>query len=73
MLQRLDFPIQEGVSSRYIVALAFSPCGQRVVVVTGDNRHTVSMYNWESKELVFQGTGHNGQPPQVNVWCCCAG
>ena len=72
MLQRMDFPIQEGVSNRYIVALAFSPCGQRLVVVTGDNRHTVSMYNWQSKELLFQGTGHNGQPPQVMKLVCDA-
>jgi hypothetical protein len=47
------------------VAMAFSPCGQRLVVVTGDNRHTVSVYAWRSKQLLHQGVGHNGQPPQV--------
>lgn len=52
-------------SSRYIVAMAFSPCGQKLVVVTGDNRHTVGVYAWRTKELLYQGVGHNGQPPQV--------
>jgi hypothetical protein len=51
--------------SRFIVATAFSPCGQRLVVVTGDNRHTVSVFAWRPKQLLHQGVGHNGQPPQV--------
>lgn len=52
--------------SRFIVAMAFSPCGQRLVVVTGDNRHTVSVFAWRTKQLLHQGVGHNGQPPQVS-------
>jgi hypothetical protein len=52
--------------SRLIVAMAFSPCGQRLVVVTGDNRHTVSVFAWRTKQLLHQGVGHNGQPPQVS-------
>lgn len=47
--------------------MAFSPCGERLVVVTGDNRHTVGVYDWKSKQLLQQGVGHNGQPPQVRA------
>eukprot|EP00775_Hariotina_reticulata_P001782 gene1782-2116_t len=64
-LQCLRFPSEGGASSRCIVALAFSPCGDRLVVITGDNRHTVHLYDWRSKRLLHQDGGHNGQPPQV--------
>jgi hypothetical protein len=64
-VQRIDFPTTEGVGARYVVALAFSPCGTRLVAVTGDNRHTVTMFDWQKKTAVFSGNGHNGQPPQV--------
>jgi hypothetical protein len=66
-VQRIDFPTTEGVGARYVVALAFSPCGTRLVAVTGDNRHTVTMFDWQTKAAVFTGNGHNGQPPQVRV------
>uniref|UniRef100_A0A383W527 PLAT domain-containing protein n=1 Tax=Tetradesmus obliquus TaxID=3088 RepID=A0A383W527_TETOB len=66
-VQQIDFPAENGDASgsRFIVAMAFSPCGQRLVVVTGDNRHTVSVFAWRTKQLLHQGVGHNGQPPQV--------
>ncbi|KAK9824333.1 hypothetical protein WJX72_009517 [[Myrmecia] bisecta] len=71
-IQRLNFP-SEGtppVSSRFIVALAFSACGKRLVVVTGDNRHTTYVFDWAAGKIVSQDVGHNGQPPQVYgvVW-----
>ncbi len=50
---------------RYVVCMAFSGNGQRLVVVTGDNRHTVSVFHWKSKTLIHADVGHNGQPPQV--------
>ncbi|KAF6256823.1 hypothetical protein COO60DRAFT_1640423 [Scenedesmus sp. NREL 46B-D3] len=64
---QIDFPSEAGDASgsRFIVAMAFSPCGLRLVVVTGDNRHTVSVFAWRTKQLLHQGVGHNGQPPQV--------
>eukprot|EP00879_Flechtneria_rotunda_P022486 GHRR01023737.1.p1 GENE.GHRR01023737.1~~GHRR01023737.1.p1 ORF type:complete len:466 (+),score=151.57 GHRR01023737.1:858-2255(+) len=64
-VQRIDFPAEGGSSSRLIVAMAFAPDGERLVVVTGDNRHTVAVYKWRNKQLLNQGVGHNGQPPQV--------
>jgi hypothetical protein len=55
---------------RYIVAMGFSGDGKRLVVVTGDNKHTVYVYHWRSKHLIYTNTGHNGQPPQVCVCVC---
>ncbi|CAG9464667.1 unnamed protein product [Pedinophyceae sp. YPF-701] len=68
--QRIDFPTEEGYGYRQIVAVQFSPCGQRLVVVTGDDRHTVHVFEWASGALLFEGIGHNGAPPQVfgAVW-----
>lgn len=50
--------------------MGFSGDGQRLVVVAGDNRHSVFVYHWSSKTLIFNSSGHNGQPPQVYgvVW-----
>ena len=44
--------------------------GQRLVVVMGDNRHSVFIYHWPSKALIYNSVGHNGSPPQVYgvVW-----
>ena len=53
--------------TRYIVNMAFSGCGQRLVIVTGDNRHSVYVYEWRTKKIIHQDTGHNGQPPQVRA------
>lgn len=52
---------------RYIVGLGFSGDGNRLVVVTGDNRHTVSVYHWRSRQLISTGVGQNGQPPAVRM------
>ena len=50
--------------------MGFSGDGQRLVVVAGDNRHSVFVYHWSSKTLICNANGHNGQPPQVYgvVW-----
>jgi WD40 repeat protein len=53
------------VDARFVVALAFSPCGSRLVAVTGDNRHTVFVYDWQTGTKVHEGLGHTGEPPQV--------
>ncbi len=47
------------------MALAFSGNGQRLVAVTGDNRHTVNVLHWKSKKIIHSDVGHNGSPPQV--------
>uniref|UniRef100_A0A7S3VHN2 PLAT domain-containing protein n=1 Tax=Dunaliella tertiolecta TaxID=3047 RepID=A0A7S3VHN2_DUNTE len=65
IITRITFPSEGGVSARYIVAMGFSGDGKRLVVVTGDNRHTVYVYHWRSKHLIYSNVGHNGQPPQV--------
>eukprot|EP00983_Pelagomonas_calceolata_P121526 1160808-Pelagomonas_calceolata.AAC.6 len=46
--------------------MGFSGDGKRLVVVTGDNRHTVYVYHWRSKHLIYSNVGHNGQPPQLH-------
>ena len=51
----------------YVVCLAFSGNGQRLATVTGDNRHTVSVWHWKSKTVIHADVGHNGQPPQVGA------
>ncbi|PNH12713.1 Lipoxygenase y domain-containing protein 1 [Tetrabaena socialis] len=61
---RIPFP-SDGAPTRYVVALAFSGNGKRLVAVTGDNRHTVNIFHWKSKALIHTDVGHNGQPPQV--------
>ncbi len=68
---RLDFPSEGGASSRFIVAVGFSPCGERLAVVTGDNRHTTYVYDWRKGTVLCQGVGHNGQPPQVSHLLGC--
>eukprot|EP00798_Chlamydomonas_sp_ICE-L_P018393 gene18393-24865_t len=62
-LSRLTFP-SEGAPARCIVALAFSGAGHRLVVVTGDNRHTVYVFDWRTKKILNEGVGYNGIPPQ---------
>jgi hypothetical protein len=47
------------------VALAFSPCSEQLLVVTGDNRHTLHLVHWRSKRQLLGSSCHNGQPPQV--------
>jgi hypothetical protein len=47
------------------VALAFAPCGEQLAVVTGDNRHTLHLISWRTKQVLFSSSCHNGQPPQV--------
>ena len=59
------YPTLHAYLARYIVALAFSGDGKRLVAVTGDNRHTVCVFFWRSKKLLYQDVGYNGQPPQV--------
>jgi hypothetical protein len=71
-LARLRFPEQDGQSARMVVALGFSGGeGRRLVVVTGDNRHTVHVFDWRSRALLSTGVGQNGQPPAVSVGPVC--
>ena len=64
-VQRIDFPGDGELSYRMIAAVGFSACGARLAVVTGDNKHTIFIFEWRTKRCVFQGVGQNGTPPQV--------
>jgi len=65
LVQRFDFDGEGEISYRMIVALGFSACGQRLTVVTGDNKHSLFVFEWKSKRCIFQGVGQNGAPPRV--------
>jgi len=65
LVQRFDFDGEGEISYRMIVALGFSACGQRLTVVTGDNKHSLFVFDWKSKRCVFQGVGQTGAPPRV--------
>lgn len=52
------------------LALAFSPDGQYLATVSGDNGHTVQVWDWRTAQCKWEGKGGNGEPPQVYgvVW-----
>jgi microtubule-associated protein-like 6 len=55
---------------RCVIALAWSPDGNYLTIVTGDNAHSVYVYELNlhtasSPKRVFSGQGHRGEPPQV--------
>jgi lipoxygenase homology domain-containing protein 1 len=55
---------------RYVVALAWSPDGAHIAIVTGDNSHTVHIYQLNlhlstPSHCIFSSSGHKGEPPQV--------
>eukprot|EP00892_Ulva_mutabilis_P002986 jgi/Ulvmu1/12689/UM094_0047.1 len=61
-LTRMHVP--EG--SRGVYALAFSGgSGALLVAAAGDNRGTVSVFDWAAGRLVSTGPGYAGVPPQV--------
>jgi len=66
---RIPFPRARGGASNHLVAaVAFSPCGTRLVVVTGDKDHTVHVYDWarpDGPRLLFSAPGRHGEPGQV--------
>lgn len=64
-LQRIEFPDEENADMRMICAVGFSPTGDRLVIVTGDDRHSVFVYDWMQGRRLFSGIGKNGQPPQI--------
>jgi microtubule-associated protein-like 6 len=58
---RLTFDKEE----RGFTALAFSPCGKRLVAVATDNYHTVYVWDWRKKRKLHSSRGQMGDPPQV--------
>ena len=65
LVQRIDFDGDGEISYRMIAALGFSACGQRLAVVAGDNKHSLFVFDWQSKRCLFQGVGQNGTPPRI--------
>jgi WD40 repeat protein len=66
------FEIENGTYDvcRCIVALSWSPDGNHLAVVTGDNAHTVHVYRLDlhlsvPSTCIFRGQCHRGEPPQV--------
>ena len=53
-----------------IVQLEFSPNGERLVVVLGDDKHTVEVWNWKEKRKICWDVGYAGVPPMIYgvVW-----
>ena len=53
-----------------IVQLEFSPNGERLVVVLGDDKHTVEVWDWREKKKICWDVGYAGVPPMIYgvVW-----
>ena len=66
-LARLKHP-----AVRYLVACCFSPDGDYLATVGGDNHHTLHVWDWKQRppRLVCERPTLNGTPPQVYgvVW-----
>jgi echinoderm microtubule-associated protein-like 6 len=65
-LRRIQLP----KSARGVCALAFSPDGALLTVVTMDNVHTVLVYDWKLCRPISKGRGFTGEPPQVCLHTC---
>lgn len=53
------FKIGEGKIMRNVSCMGFSCDGKYLVVVTGDNYHTVRIYDWKAKTLLCTEKGHS--------------
>jgi echinoderm microtubule-associated protein-like 6 len=50
---------------RGVGALAFSPDGRLLVAVALDNVHSVIVLDWRSGNIISEGRGFAGEPPQA--------
>jgi len=53
------FKIGEGKTMRNVSAMGFSCDGKYLITVTGDNYHTVRIYDWKTKTLLCAEKGHS--------------
>jgi WD40 repeat protein len=52
-------------SQRWVVALAFSVCGKKLVTVGADTHHTVSVWRWREGTLLSEAKGWSGLAPAI--------
>lgn len=62
--------IQLAKDARGVCALAFSPGGRFLVVVTMDTSHTVLVHDWRARRVLSTGRGYAGEPTQVRRRSC---
>ena len=65
--------LQLPYGERSVCALCFSEDGKKLVTISTDNAHTVTLWDWRAapgKQVLATAKGYNGDPPQVNgvVW-----
>ena len=56
-----------------MICVCFSHDGKKLLSVSTDNSHTITLWDWaapEGKQVLAVGKGYNGDPPQVYgvVW-----
>ena len=57
----------DGEPAGFIVALAFSADGTLLIIVTGDTKHTLYIYDLAAKAFLYQAPGYQGTPPSVRM------
>jgi len=55
----VTFKIGDGKIMRDVSTMGFSCDGKYLIVVTGDNYHTVRIYDWKAKSLLSAEKGHS--------------
>lgn len=55
----VKFKVGEGKVMRNIATMGFGCDGESLVLVTGDNYHSVHFYNWKTKTLLCSDKGHS--------------
>eukprot|EP00960_Hanusia_phi_P060400 764497-Hanusia_phi.AAC.2 len=48
----------QGFHRQAVTALAFSPTEQFLASIGGDDMHSLAVYDWEKKQLLFSGNGY---------------
>ena len=60
--------LQLPYGERSVCCLCFSQDGKKLVTVSTDNAHTVTLWDWrapEGKQVLATAKGYNGDPPQI--------
>ena len=53
-----------------VICVCFSHDGKKLVTVSTDNAHTVTLWDWaapQGQQVLATGKGYNGDPPQVRA------
>ena len=54
-----------GEGMRAVQAATFSPDGSRLATICTDNTHTLSIWDWRTRQLLLRRGTHAGAPPSV--------